>query len=118
MEEQFQMKPVKWANQSLQKEVHAWPQGVKEDLGKELTRVQLGAKPVHYRPMSQIGSGVEEIKLVDDDTKGQYRLIYIAKLESAIYVIHTITGKTSQKTEQREIDAAKARLKLLLRVVK
>lgn len=59
--------------------------------------------------MPSIGMGVNEIKL-QDENKSQYRLIYVAKFEEAIYVIHVITKKTSQKTSTRDIDLAKKRL--------
>ncbi|MBL0186758.1 MAG: type II toxin-antitoxin system RelE/ParE family toxin [Candidatus Obscuribacter sp.] len=59
--------------------------------------------------MPSIGAGVKEIKLQDDD-KSQYRLIYIAKFEEAIYVFHVITKKTSETTSTRDITLAKKRL--------
>ncbi len=59
--------------------------------------------------MPSIGAGVKEIKLQDED-KSQYRIIYIAKFEEAIYVFHVITKKKTQRTSQFDIDLAKKRL--------
>ncbi len=77
--------------------------------GFQLGRVQQGLEPNNYRPMPSIGAGVKEIKLQDED-KSQYRIIYIAKFEEAIYVFHVITKKKTQRTSQFDIDLAKKRL--------
>ena len=41
--------------------------------------------------------------------QGQYRVIYIANFEDAVYVLHAFQKKT-QKTSARDIDAAKRAL--------
>jgi phage-related protein len=48
--------------------------------------------------------------IIQDNDKSQYRLIYIAKFEEAIYVFHGITKKTSESTSDRDITLAKKRL--------
>ena len=45
--------------------------------------------------------------------EGQFRVIYIAKLAKAVYVLHAFKKKT-QKTRKQDIDAAKQALKQLL----
>lgn len=59
--------------------------------------------------MPDIGTGVREIKLQDKD-KSQYRLIYIANFEEAIYVFHVITKKTTEQTTTHDKNTAKKRL--------
>lgn len=86
-----------------------WPDSMRREGGFQLYRVQQGLEPNNYRPMPSIGAGVNEIKLQDED-KSQYRLIYIAKFEEAIYVFHVITKKTSQTTSTHDIEIAKKRL--------
>jgi phage-related protein len=71
--------------------------------------VQQGLEPNNYRPMSTIGPGVKEIKL-QDEGKNQYRLMYIAKFEEAIYVFHIVTKKTTESTSKHDIELAKKRL--------
>ncbi|MES9928200.1 MAG: type II toxin-antitoxin system RelE/ParE family toxin [Candidatus Thiodiazotropha sp. 6PDIVS] len=61
--------------------------------------------------MSSIGPGVREIRIHVD---GEFRAIYIAKYEEAIYMLHTFKKKT-QKTSKRDIDIAKAWLRELER---
>ena len=59
--------------------------------------------------MQAIDAGVSEIRIQHG---GQYRVIYIAKFESAVYVLHAFNKKT-QKTSKRDSDATKRAMKLL-----
>lgn len=58
--------------------------------------------------MSNIGPGVQEIRI--RDASGAFRVIYIAKFEAAVYVLHCFLKKT-QKTSKPDIDLATKRLK-------
>ena len=60
--------------------------------------------------MSSIGTGVKEIRVKSAD--GIYRIIYVAKFEEAIYVLHAFHKKT-RKTRKQDIELAKTRLKML-----
>jgi phage-related protein len=61
--------------------------------------------------MPTVGAGVEEIRIWADS--GTYRVIYIAKLPEAVYVLHAFQKK-SQQTNQRDLDLARTRLRQLL----
>ena len=61
--------------------------------------------------MKGIGSGVKEIRIRDKD--GIYRVIYVAKFEEAIYVLHAFQKKT-QKTSQHDIEIANRAFKKVL----
>ena len=61
--------------------------------------------------MSSIGQGVKEIRI---HVEGEFRVIYIAKYEEAIYILHAFQKKT-QKTPKRDIDIAKTRFRELER---
>lgn len=62
--------------------------------------------------MPTLGKGVEEIRVWVES--GTYRVIYIAKLPEAVYVLHAFQKKT-QQTSQRDIALARARLEQLMR---
>ena len=62
--------------------------------------------------MSTIGQGVREIWIREAD--GAFRVIYVAKFESAIYVLHCFQKKT-QKTSREDIALATRRYKDLLK---
>jgi phage-related protein len=64
--------------------------------------------------MSNIGSGVREIRV--RDASGAYRVIYVAGFRDAIYVLHCFAKKT-QRAPPRELNLAAARLKQLERTV-
>ena len=59
--------------------------------------------------MAVIGSGISEIRICHE---GQYRVIYVTKIDDAVYVLHSLRKKT-QKTRKQDIDIAKRRLKEL-----
>lgn len=58
--------------------------------------------------MKDIGQGVFELKA--RDASGAYRLIYLKKIKGVVHVLHCFQKK-SQKTDQRDIDLARKRLK-------
>lgn len=60
--------------------------------------------------MKGIGAGVREIRI--RDRAGTFRLIYVASLDDAIYVLHAFQKKT-QATAKRDLDLATLRLRLL-----
>lgn len=66
--------------------------------------------------MPNIGAGVREIRI--RDSAGAFRVIYVAKFASAVYVLHCFQKKTD-KTSKLDIDLAIKRcrdLKLELKV--
>ena len=58
--------------------------------------------------MTSIGPGVREIRI--RDAAGAFRVIYLAKLEDRVLVLHAFSKKT-QKTAQKDIDLAAERLR-------
>jgi phage-related protein len=64
-----------------------------------------------WKPMKSIGAGVNEIRV--RDTTGAFRVIYIAKLKDAIYVLHCFEKK-SQRTSLPDLRVATARYKDLV----
>ena len=89
--------------------LRGFPQSARRDAGLQLDKVQHGKEPDDWKPMTAIGSGVKEIRI--HDMAGAFRVIYLAKLEDAIYVLHCFQKKT-QETSQQDIDIAKTRFNL------
>lgn len=58
--------------------------------------------------MASVGQGVREIRIRDE--AGAFRVIYIAKIEDAVFVLHAFQKKT-QQTAKRDLDLAAARLR-------
>jgi phage-related protein len=63
--------------------------------------------PTDWKPMPTVGAGVAEIRIRG---RLEHRIIYIAKFEEAVYVLHAFR-KTSQRTSATDLDLARARLK-------
>jgi phage-related protein len=62
--------------------------------------------------MTAIGPGVQEIRVREEG--GAFRVIYLARLPDAVYVIHCFQKKTP-RTPQRELGLARRRLSELMR---
>jgi phage-related protein len=106
------MKRLIWLGDS-RKSLRTFPAVAQDELGYELEGVQAGRPASDSKPMPSIGAGVEEIRVWVES--GTYRVIYIARLLEAVYVLHAFQKKT-QQTNQRDVELARARLKELLQV--
>jgi phage-related protein len=105
-----QPKPVQFRGTSLG-DLRRFPVAVRRTAGFQLDRVQHGEDPDDWKPMNSIGTGVREIRVRDAD--GAFRIIYVAKLGDAIYVLHCFQKK-SQRTSKEDIDLATRRYKQLV----
>jgi len=72
--------------------------------------VQVGRKPADYKPMPTVGLGAYEIRVRGE--AGAFRVIYVAKLKHAVYVLHAFLKKT-QETAKADIDLAAKRYNLV-----
>lgn len=107
------MKEVRWLGDA-RAVAAAFPKGARVKLGRELTRVQLGANPKHGKSLPQVGRGVQEIRIADD--KEAYRVMYVASIGTKVYVLHAFHKKSKQgiETPQTEIDLARRRYRMLV----
>jgi phage-related protein len=104
------VKPLIWIASSLE-DVKALPAVARKDIGYQLYRIQEGLAPSDWKPMNSIGVGVREIRI---HAGNEYRVIYVAKFNEAIYVLHTFVKKTA-KTSTRDVDLATERFSRLLK---
>lgn len=88
-----------------------FPDEVKRALGFSLRQLQIGREATsRTRSMSSIGPGAYELKEADE--RAWYRAIYLSKVGNAIYVLHCFE-KERRKTDRRDIEVARQRLKLV-----
>ena len=78
------------------------------------TGCRTGLRQTTRKPMPSIGAGVLELRLWDE--AGTFRVVYVAKLPDAVYVLHCFQKKT-QQTAKRDIELAGRRLKELLKEI-
>jgi phage-related protein len=85
-----------------------FPDSIRADLGFSLWQLQQGEIPASStRRMESVGSGVWELK--EQDERKWYRVIYLARIDNVIYVLHCFE-KQSRKTDRRDLETAKERL--------
>jgi phage-related protein len=101
------VKVVVFLGDSLSR-VRDFPETARATAGFQLHQLQLGLDPDDWKPMTSIGPGVREIRI--RDAAGAFRVIYLARLEDRVLVLHAF-GKKTQKTAQKDIDLAAARLR-------
>lgn len=102
------VKELRFVASSLD-ELRNFPEDARRIAGFELRAVQNGLEPQNCRPMRSIGSGVKEIRI---RVLGEWRIVYVAKLSDAIYVLHAFQKK-SQKTNRHDIELARKRFREL-----
>jgi phage-related protein len=61
-------------------------------------KVQAGLEPTDWKSFDVVGAGTKEIRI--KDTSGVYRVMYVAKFEEAIYVLHCFQKKTHVTSKQ------------------
>lgn len=105
------MKPVYFVGSSRE-DLRELSEDARETAGYQLFKVQQGQEPDDWKPMPSVGAGVNEIRVWDES--GTYRVLYVAKFEDAVYVLH-VFEKRSQKTPKGEIQLAKSRYAELLK---
>lgn len=103
-------KPIDWRGSAL-RDLKDFPEDAKRAAGFQLRKVQLGSDPDDFKPMPEIGAGVNEI--IVDTTNGWFRVMYVAKFDEAVYVLHSFQKKTN-KTPQSDKDIAKRRYRAVV----
>jgi phage-related protein len=102
---------IHWVGDAKQV-LSSFPQEVKSVLGYSLRRLQKGLFPdCDARRMESIGKGVWELKTADERT--WFRVIYLTRIGDALHVLHAFEKK-SRKTDRRDIEVAKSRLRVVL----
>jgi len=104
------MKPLEFRGSALE-DLRTFTPDARHRAGYQLDRVQRGLEPENFKPMPAVGAGVYEIRVRDE--AGVFRVMYVAKFEQAVYVLHAFQKKT-QKTTRTDIELAARRYRDLL----
>jgi phage-related protein len=103
-------KEIRWVG-STYDDLLAFPDDARRTAGFQLSKVQAGLEPEDWRPFDQVGTGTREIRI--RESNGIYRVMYVAKFEEAIYVLHCFQKKT-QATSKYDKDIAQARYRAVI----
>jgi phage-related protein len=103
-------KPVEFRGTSLH-DLRAFPKEARQEAGFQLDRVERGLDPLDWKPMTDVGRGVREIRI--RDVGGAFRVIYVARLKDAVYLLYCFQKKT-EKTSKSDLALAKQRYRDLI----
>ncbi|MGA2742980.1 MAG: type II toxin-antitoxin system RelE/ParE family toxin [Bryobacteraceae bacterium] len=102
-------KPVCWLGDSRDR-LRRFPDAARRDAGHQLNSVQARCPAKDSKPMPLVGPGVIEIRV---HLESEYRVLYLAKFEEAVYVLHAFVKKT-RKSSSLDIELGRKRYRELL----
>lgn len=102
-------KSLVWLGDSRDR-VRTFATAARKEIGFQLWEIQQGSQPSDWKPMKPIGPGVHELRV---RAGGSYRVIYVATLPEAVYVLHAFQ-KQSRKAAQPDIELARVRFRALI----
>lgn len=105
------MKSVAWVGSARKDLQENFSSEARKEAGYQIYRIQMGSDPKDWKPMLGIGPGVREIRI---HMENEYRILYIAGFEDALYILHAFVKKT-QKTSRRDLELAKERFGLVMK---
>ena len=105
------MKKIIWLGKTHEM-IKSYSNIVRQEIGYNLGRVQRGMNPHDWKPMSLVGMGVKEIRIHE---KNEYRVLYVARFEESIYVLH-VFEKKSEQTLMKDINLARKRYMEMLKI--
>ncbi len=103
-------KEIRWVG-SAHDDLVKFPDDPRRDAGFQLGKVQANLEPEDWKPFDDVGAGTREIRI--RDANGIFRVMYVAKFEEAVYVLHCFQKKT-QATSKRDKDIATARYRAVV----
>jgi phage-related protein len=109
----MEFKPVEFRGTALE-DLRAFPEAARREAGYQLDQVQHGREPDDWKPMNTVGRGVREIRI--RDSTGAFRVMYVAKFDDAVYVLHCFQKKTP-KTSRADLNLAAQRYRDLLKEI-
>ena len=104
-------KEIRWVGSSYD-DLLDFPHDPRREAGFQLGKVQAGLDPDDWKPFDDIGPGVREIRI--RDASGIFRVMYVAKFEEAVYVLHCFKKKTPV-TSKTDKDLTATRYKELIK---
>jgi phage-related protein len=95
-------KEIRWVG-SAYDDLLGFPDEPRRYAGFQLGKAQAGLDTDDWKPFSEVGAGAREIRIRDD--AGIYRVMYVAKFDEAVYVLHCFQKKTQATSKQDKLIA-------------
>jgi phage-related protein len=103
-------KEIRWVG-SAYDDLLDFPDDARRQAGFQLGKVQAGFDPDDWKPFDDVGPGTREIRI--REASGAYRVMYVAKFEEAVFVLHCFTKKTLA-TSRRDKGIAETRYRAVV----
>ncbi|MEM9452329.1 MAG: type II toxin-antitoxin system RelE/ParE family toxin [Cyanobacteria bacterium P01_E01_bin.6] len=105
------LKPVLWVGSAL-KDLKAFPEEVRSEVGFALFQAQRGEKPLNTKPLKGY-SGASVLEIRENFDKDTYRVVYTVQFAKAVYVLHAFQkkSKTGIATPKKDLATIDSRLK-------
>ena len=103
-------KEIRWMG-SAYSDLLEFPAEARRQAGFQLGRVQAVLDPDDWKPFDGAGAGTREIRI--RDASGAFRVMYVAKFEEAVYVLHCFQ-KHTQATSRHDKSIAAARYRAVV----
>ena len=88
---------IRWIGSSYA-DLLAFPSEARREAGFQLGKVQAGLNPDDWKPFDDVGAGVREIRI--REASGVFRVMYVAKFDDAVYVLHCFKKKSQTPAKQ------------------
>lgn len=103
-------KEIRWVG-SAYDDLLDFPVEARRQAGFQLGKVQAGLEPEDWRPFDEVGVGTREIRI--RESGDAFRVMYVAKFDEALYVLHCFQKKT-QATSQQDRRIAETRYRAIV----
>jgi phage-related protein len=103
-------KEIRWVG-SAYEDLLGFPDDARRQAGFQLCKVQAGVEPDDWKPFDAVGAGTREIRI--RDASGAFRVMYVAKFEEAVYVLHCFQKRT-QATSRQDKGIAETRYRAVV----
>ncbi|HSU13680.1 type II toxin-antitoxin system RelE/ParE family toxin [Longimicrobium sp.] len=108
-------KPLRWVGAAY-RELVGFTDEARRAAGYNLKLVQQGVMPEDWKPMEAVGLGTYELRIATGASGSvQHRVLYVAKFEEAVYVLHAFEKK-ARTTPQHDLEIGRARYAEMLRI--
>lgn len=107
----LRLKPIEFLGSS-RKALAKFPAEARRTAGFQLDLVQRGLDPVDWKPFWSAGPGAMELRV--RDSAGAFRVVYVAKFDDAVYVLHAFQER-GRKTARLDVELARVRYAELLK---
>jgi phage-related protein len=104
------IKPLKFMGSS-KKDLSAFPEVVKQEIGHALFVAQEGERAPSVKTLQGFGGG-SVVEIVEDFDRDTYRCVYTTKIDEVIVVLHAFQKKSKhgRETPKHDVDLVHARL--------